>query len=1620
MEQIAVVGMACRFPGAPNPAEYWQMLLEGREGVREPPCTRPELEPPPWLVEQAPFCRRGGFLENLDLFEPGFFRISPREAARMDPQQRILLEVASEALEDAGQPSAALAGTNSGVFVGVMNADFARRHAQDLSQIDAQLGPGSSLAIASNRISFCLDLRGPSMSVDTLCSSSLVAIHLACQSLLTDESSPLAIAGGANVILDRTMDVFYARAGLLSTDGRCRAFDASARGIVRGEGVGLVVLKRLSRALADGDRVHAVILGSAVNQDGRSNGLTSPNRFSQEEVLRTAYRRAGVIPNRVRYVETHGTGTLIGDPIEAAALGAVLSEGRAPAQPCAIGSVKTNLGHLESAAGVASFIKAVLSLENRYLVPSLHFASPNPYLLLEERGLRVQTQPAAWPDGATVTGVSSFGMGGTNAHIVLEAVAAPGTTRQLARRASLIPISARNLAALEVLQRRTTELLSSGKVALEDLAHSAGSRRDHHDHRSAVVASSPTDIAFSARGSAVPGRSYKLVFVIPAGVACDPICGSELATAEPAFRDAMEQCVTRGETRLTAFQAALAALWRSFGFEPDAVVHASSGAEPALADSLGDDGTVFIEIAPQPHLIGELRGILERAGVPGAALPSFVPEFGERVSMLRAIAQLYCLGLNVDWKRLDALGARFVPLGSYPWQRELCTLSPAQASTQQQPREILVPKWVRAGAPLPGRTAAGDWLIIGDGGATANALVAELHRAGHRARVADQVADADAEAFLGVIQFCSDDLGATVRLVQALARRAEPSQPRLWFVTRGAHAIVDDTNLASLASSTVWGFGRVVVNEHPRLRCTLVDLSATERLTDAATLRAELLSDDDELEIAIRTTDRYVARLHREARASSTAQLRIRGEAAYLITGGFGGLGLAAAQRLVELGARKLVLVGRHGAATDQARMQVAELAARGATVIVERADVSDRAALEAVLRRHVVHGVIHAAGTMSPAMISAIDPDTLGVSMRAKIDGARHLHELTESHPLEFFVLYSSVATLLGMPGQGAYAASNAYLDALAEHRRATGLPAISIAWPVIEDTGMAANAGARALSQLADRGIAALSVHAATEILEQLLGGESPPHIGAVTFDLPRWSRYYPHAKSMPRLKPLADSTVLRADAGLAAELRSREGADRVRALEAYLAKVVLTVLHLAHRPEPHQSLVDLGIDSLTAMELQTILEADLGMEASTDQLLLGPSIRELATQISAQLGGEAAVIKTKASILLRAEAQIDPALTFTQRESSSGREILLTGATGFLGAFILAELLEKTDAVIRCLVRAESASSGMRRLEEVLGRNELHALNLRARVTCITGDLTKPRFGLEAQDFGRIAHSVDTIIHSGAFVNFALPYEALETTNVGGTREVLRLAALGGARLHYVSTIGVFPGGPAHRDVVLEDARPSEPEQLTLGYTRSKWVAEQLMVQGSERGADVSIYRPGTISGHSTTGVFNPDDFVCALIKGCIQLGVAPDVDTPIHFAPVDYVSRALVKIALRAPQSSGTYHLVGPRAVAWTDVAGWIRRLGYPLEALSYGQWRSILIERAMATGNALVPLLPLFISHENTDWLHLPPYDYARTKSALVETGVACPTVDAGLVRRYVERFVVSGYLQRPG
>ncbi|HET9211255.1 MAG TPA: beta-ketoacyl synthase N-terminal-like domain-containing protein, partial [Thermoanaerobaculia bacterium] len=424
-EPIAIVGVACRFPGSPDWRAFWQLLRDGVDATGTVPPDRWDAEawydPDP----QAPGkinTRRGAFLDRVDQFDPLFFGISPREACEMDPQQRLMLELSWEALEDAGIPPRSLAGSKTGVFVGAIGHDYAELHRLAGATVTSHTGPGTNLAIIANRVSYLLGLRGPSLTVDTACSASLVSVHLACQSLRAGECS-VALAGGVNMILAPGFTVDLTKFGGLSGDGRCKAFDARADGFARGEGGGVVVLKPLSRALADGDPVWCLIRGGAVNNDGSSNGLTAPSPQAQVEVLTDAYARTGVDPRRVHYVEAHGTGTQLGDPIEARSLAAVLCAGRDPERPLVVGSAKTNIAHQEGAAGIAGLIKLALAIRHRQVPPSLHFETPNPDIPFEELRLRVQTALGPWPappDEPAVGAVSSFGWGGTNCHLILE------------------------------------------------------------------------------------------------------------------------------------------------------------------------------------------------------------------------------------------------------------------------------------------------------------------------------------------------------------------------------------------------------------------------------------------------------------------------------------------------------------------------------------------------------------------------------------------------------------------------------------------------------------------------------------------------------------------------------------------------------------------------------------------------------------------------------------------------------------------------------------------------------------------------------------------------------------------------------------------------------------------------------------------------------------------------------------------------------------------------------------------------------------------------------------------------------------------------------------------------
>jgi acyl transferase domain-containing protein/acyl carrier protein len=635
-EPIAVIGIGCRFPGRANhPESFWRLLEEGVDAITEVPADRWNLQafhdPDPSAPGKS-YSRWGGFVEGIDRFDSQFFGISPREAARMDPQQRLLLEVAWEGLEDGGIRLDQVAGSRTSVFVGISSFDYPvlETSFRDRGEIDVYSNTGGSLSIAANRISYCFDFRGTSAAVDTACSSALVAVHLACRSIWEDDC-PMALAGGVNALLLPDWYVGFCRMGMLSPEGRCRAFAAAAAGFVRSEGAGIVVLKPAARAVVDGDRIYAIIRGTAVNQDGRTPGMTVPSQEAQEELLRQACRDAGVAPGSIQYVEAHGTGTPVGDPIEARALGRVLSAARPRGEPCLLGSVKTNIGHLEAASGIAGLIKVALALRHRRIPGNLHFDRPNPDINFEALRLRVPTRCEAWPahDAPAVAGVNSFGFGGTNAHVILQQAPVTWRARSARRhakspssseaRASLIPLSARSPAALRATARSWLEFVTgcSADVALDEIAASAALFRTHHDHRLAVVAGSTAELAERlreaaedrasagvAQGRAAAGHRPRIAFVCSGQGPQWWAMGRQLLDEEPVFRAAIERCdaivrrlgdwslfeeLTSAESRsridntaiaqpcIFALQVALAELWASWGVRPEAVIGHSVG-----------------------------------------------------------------------------------------------------------------------------------------------------------------------------------------------------------------------------------------------------------------------------------------------------------------------------------------------------------------------------------------------------------------------------------------------------------------------------------------------------------------------------------------------------------------------------------------------------------------------------------------------------------------------------------------------------------------------------------------------------------------------------------------------------------------------------------------------------------------------------------------------------------------------------------------------------------------------------------------------------------------------------------------------------------------------------------
>lgn len=1345
MEAVAIIGIGCRFPKAKNPEEFWQVLREGVDAITEVPSDRWDIDAiykPGGATAGKMNTRWGGFLEQVAHFDPSFFGITAYEAERMDPQHRLFLEVAWEALENAGIIPAKLAGSRTGVFVGISNSDYHRLITRDFYAISPHDNVGNSLCIAANRLSYILNLRGPSIAIDTACSSSLVAIHYACQSLQSRESN-FCLVGGVNLILSPEGTIGCSQAGMMAVDGRCKTFDASADGYVRSEGCGVVVLKRFSDAFKDGDKILAIIKGSAVNQDGMSNGLTAPNGSAQQEVIRQALENAGLTPASISHVETHAVGTLMGDAIEVKSLKSVLMPSRSPDQSCTIGSVKTNIGHLEAAAGIASLIKVVLSLQYKEIPRNLHLKTLNRYISLKETTFSIPTEHQSWSSSTErrIAGVSAFSVGGTNCHVILEESLLPtAVCIESERPQHLLTLGANSDKALqEIAQSYKAYLDSHPKASLANICFTANTGRSQFNHRLAIIAESTDQlceqlVAFTTKAKTSQlfskqvnnKRPPKIAFFF-SGDDCQYVgMGHQLYQTQSTFRATLEHC-----------------------------------------DEI-------------------LRSYLERP-----LLSVLYPEEAEISSVTSEIAYI---------------------------QPALFALEYA-----------LFQLWKSWGIE-PG-------IVMGDG-------------------VGEYVAACVAGVF---------SLEDSLKLIVSRA-----------FLTQGLSQEQDAESMAAFKQ----------VAQEVAYSCPQISLisNVTKKLANADIATPEYWSN------------------HRHLLSRSAAKIEILYEEDDKI--------------FVEIGAASVTLLEMDWDSRQKGGIWLSSL-------YPKKTDWQQMLQTLAIL---YVHGV---------------RVDWLGFDR----DYMRHRIALP-TYPFQRERYWFKTS-------------ENIFSNPLASSD---------------------------------------------FKLNEQ-------PKISKQQSQALKLTKNQIVEPTMPIFTSNADSIQDWIINWLAKRLNIE-----VKSLDA------------------SKSFADYGLDSLNAVDLVKNLEEELQRSLEITIIWNFPTIESLANYLANEKNVVASSFEGLTDRQFQEEEiELDPTITcdnadFTWAEESVA--ILLTGTTGFLGAFLLDELLHQTHADIYCLVRSSNVESAMSRLKKNLEHYGIWNENFINRIIPIVGDISKFQLGLSNEQFQQMASQIDTIYHSAALVNYAYPYSRCRPHNVLGTQEVLRFASHTKIKtVHHISTGGVFGSATYYGNVVTESDQLVHRDGIHLGYSQSKWVAEKLVMAARERGLPVCTYRIQFISGHSQTGAVNANNLlITLLIKGFIEIGIAPDIDYEVNICPVDFVAKAIVHLSKKRQSLGKAFHIQNTQPIHWNRLFNWIKDFGYPIEQVSY----EILLENihrvVRSREYVLYPLLPFIVekrSHDKLTILELyqkarrPEIICQKTLDSLADTSIVCPPINGELLDIYFSYLIHHSFLNAP-
>jgi acyl transferase domain-containing protein/acyl carrier protein len=1185
-EKIAIVGMSGRYPDAKDLAAFWRNLVEGRNSIKEVPRERWNVDdyydPTPGKPGRI-YCKWLGALDEIECFDPMFFQISPSEAEIMDPQHRLFMQEGYRAFQDAGYSSAALSNTKCGVYLGIMSSEYSFLLAKG-NPLNVET-TGNSFAIGAARIAYHLNLRGPAIPIDTACSSSLVAIHLACQALLNHEID-MGLAGGVSLYLIPESYLGMCRAGMLSRDGQCKTFDNGADGFVPGEGVGTVVLKRLSDAERDGDSIYGVIIGSGINQDGKTNGITAPSVNSQIDLLREIYRRYDIDASTITYVETHGTGTKLGDPIELEALSTVFKEHSGAKNFCALGAVKTNLGHTSGAAGVAGVHKVLLSLRNGTIAPNVNLSHENALFDFAASPFYISTAAHDWTPApghrgmassrsgrqARRAAVSAFGFSGTNAHVVIEEYARPERPRLDVPHTCIVPLSARTADRLHVMAQELLAFLDANghEIALRDLAYTLQVGRDPMRERCAWVVDSMAELQARIREFLIapPGD----------GQTCHRGTVGRTQDSKALTEQAAALRLANG-TRQTP---ALAALWVQ-GAELDwPSFHA--GATRVRVHHLPGYPFAKERYWPQP-------------AAPSATLPAPASQAEAR--------QPTCYA--PEW-RVCPLPARRIPFGPDDTLLVIDTddmLFEQIKARLASPLEAII--LVQLGESE--RQEAPDRFVVD---ATQprhfESLLETLRAQGrvpthvvHNADAARLPASGDDDAAVeGALRAGIDGLLGFCKALVAGGARQSPCAFVSFHHATDAHNSAACQALAafyrSLALENNRYHGRVLTLEHD-------GADAGTRLIDTVTCIVNELQSPPQRETEIRCRPRGVMSMQRFVRVlarrdletTSMGEAPLKHRGVYLVTGGIGGLGYLFARHLAERYRARLVLSGR-SALDRKAEDKLERLRALGAEAIYLQASIADAAQAHGLIeqakaRFGALNGVLHCAGVNDDALLIRKSRESFRQVLAPKVQGTWHLDRLTAAEPLDLFVLCSSGAGTFGNAGQTDYAYANAFMDAFAEHRERGRARherfgrTLSIGWPYWQEGGMQLSAGD--LQRTADRtGLCALPTDIGIDYWEKL-----------VRSDLTRALALYGHptkiaAHCSPSIEP-PPSAISTPEQGALVDR------DTLLALtERYLCELVHAETKIpVERIDIEERFEAFGFDSIMIGRFNAALERDLG---------------------------------------------------------------------------------------------------------------------------------------------------------------------------------------------------------------------------------------------------------------------------------------------------------------------------------------------------------------------------------------------------------------------------------------